>query len=348
MPFEIVRNDISNMHVDAIVNAASRYPWVHAGVDMAIHKKAGPELLAARMKIGFIHPGSAAITPAFNLDARYVIHAATPTWQDGMHGEPVLLRDAYRHCLKLAVSHGCESIAFPLLAAGNHGFPKQDALDAAIDMFTAFLREQDMQIYLVVYETECVKLSEKLVQNVRQYIDEHDIRSPFRRARYSGSRSYSFDDDWDSDDSVLYEASAGFSVDDPDCFPAPRPSFSLTLDDYLREKDAGFTETLLQLIKKRGLKNSAVYKKANISKQHFSKIINDPHAKPSKPTAIALAIALELNLEETRDLISRAGYALNNSSTFDLIIRYFIEQRNYNIIEINITLYDFDQSLLGS
>ena len=121
-----------------------------------------------------------------------------------------------------------------------------------------------------------------------------------------------------------------------------------SLDDYLREKDAGFTETLLALIRKKGLKNSQVYKKANISKQHFSKIINDPNAKPSKQTTIALALALELDLDETKDLISRAGFALTNSSTFDLIIRYFIEHKQFNVIEINIALYEFDQSLLGA
>ena len=120
------------------------------------------------------------------------------------------------------------------------------------------------------------------------------------------------------------------------------------MDEFIQAKDAGFTETLLTLIKKKGMKNSTVYKKANISKQYFSKLINDPEAKPSKPTAIALALALELDLETTRDLIGRAGYALTNSSTFDLIIRYFIEHKQYNVIAINIALYEFDQSLLGA
>ena len=125
-------------------------------------------------------------------------------------------------------------------------------------------------------------------------------------------------------------------------------SEGMSLPDFLKSKDAGFTETLISLIQKKGLKNAAVYKKANISKQHFSKLINDPDAKPSKQTAIALALALELNLDATRDLIGRAGYALTNSSTFDLIIRYFIEHKQFNVIEINIVLYEFDQSLLGS
>lgn len=337
MPFEIVRNDITNMQVDAIVNAASRYPRVNAGVDSAIHKKAGPALLAARKEIGYIAPGSAAITPAFQLDAAYVIHAATPVWTDGMHGEMESLRAAYDICLGLAKHNKCDSIAFPLLASGNHGFPKQKALQVAIAAFSEFLMEHDMQIYLVVFGRESVKLSEKLVHNVTSYIDENYVAA-YEEETYGGLNKRF------RQDRNLRHRRIGMQEDSM----APCESAPLSLDDYIREKDAGFTETLLALIRKSGQKNSAVYKKANISKQHFSKIINDPNAKPSKQTAIALALALELDLEGVRDLIGRAGYALTNSSTFDLIIRYFIEHKQYNVIEINIALYEFDQSLLGS
>lgn len=345
MPFDIVRNDIANMQVDAIVNAASRLPRVNAGVDSAIHKKAGPDLLAARKAIGFIPPGTAAITPAYGLDAEYVIHAATPTWIDGLHGEPETLRAAYDMCLDLAVKHNCQSIAFPLLASGNHGFPKTRSLEIAVEAFSAFLMEHDMQIYLVVFGRESVQLSEKLVHDVRCYIDENYVTAyeeetyggnheRIRRERYRRQR--------------IEEMQEACMVAPCAPMPCEKASIGLSLDDFLKEKDAGFTETLRSLIQKKGLKNSTVYKKANISKQHFSKIINDPNAKPSKQTAIALALALELNLEETRDLIGRAGYALTNSSTFDLIIRYFIEHEQYNVIEINIALYEFDQSLLGA
>ena len=325
MPFEIVRNDITNMRVDAIVNAASHLPRVQAGVDSAIHEKAGPALLAAREKIGSLPPGTAAVTPAFGLDAKFVIHAATPTWVDGNHNEEPLLRQAYEMCLALAARHRCESIAFPLLAAGNHGFPKALALQIAIRAFSAFLMEQDMQIYLVC--------------SVRSYIDENYVAA-FEAKTYSGSN-------------LRYQSSAREMPPDlcaMPCAPAPKEKASakLSLKDFLMKKDDGFTQRLLTLIQEKGMKNSTVYKKANISKQHFSKILNDPNAKPSKQTAIALALALELDLEETRDLIGRAGYALTNSSTFDLIIRYFIERKEYNVIEINIALYEFDQSLLGS
>lgn len=330
MPFDIVRNDITNMQVDAIVNAASRLPRVGAGVDSAIHKKAGPSLLAARKEIGYIRPGTAAITPGFGLGAEYVIHAATPTWIDGAHGEAEALRSAYDMSLALAAERGCDSIAFPLLASGNHGFPKQKVLQVAVAAFSEFLMENEMQIYLVVFGKESLRLSEKLVHNVACYIDENyvDAYEQTLRPRYQMSRNLEMSD--------VCMASM------------PCEESSLSLDEYIKNKDAGFTETLLSLIKKKGLKNATVYKRANISKQHFSKLINDPNAKPSKQTAIALSLALELNLDATRDLIGRAGYALTNSSTFDLIIRYFIEHGQFNVIKINIALYEFDQSLLGA
>lgn len=344
MPFEIVRNDITNMRVDAIVNAAGRLPEVGAGVDSAIHKKAGPSLLAARREIGCIRPGTAVITPAFDLDAKYVIHAATPTWIDGQHGEMELLRQAYDSCLALAVEHGCDSIAFPLLAAGNHGFPGSRALQAAVSAFSAFLPEHDMQIYLVVFSRDNVRLSEKLVHHVACFIDENYVHS-YERETYGGSRMRRRDRYRIGE---LREECMAAPCAPKACEPMPCAKPSLSLDEFIREKDAGFTETLLELIQKSGMKNSAVYKKANISRQHFSKLINDPDARPSKSTAIALALALELDLDATRDLIGRAGYALTNSSTFDLIIRYFIEHKQYNVIEINIALYEFDQSLLGA
>lgn len=343
MPFEIVRNDITHMQVDAIVNAASRLPRVNAGVDSAIHKKAGPALLKARKEIGYLQPGTAAITPAFQLDAKYVIHAATPIWLDGQHREADLLRKAYDRCLALALQNRCDSIAFPLLASGNHGFPKARALQVAIGAFSEFLLEHEMQIYLVVFSKDSVQLSEKLVHNVASYIDENYVEA-YEQAAYGAENA-----DRRRNTCRMFRISE-FPQDfmaDP-CPPAPCQKAASSLVDFIKEKDAGFTQTLLRLIRESGQKNSAVYKKANISKQHFSKLINDPDANPSKQTAIALALALELDLEATKDLIGRAGYALTNSSTFDLIIRYFIEHKQFNVIQINLALYEFDQSLLGS
>ena len=338
MPFEIVRNDITNMQVDAIVNTANPRPVIGLGTDSAIHQKAGPKLLQARQKIGKMDAGSAAITPAFRLKASYVIHTVGPVWVDGNQGEEKLLRSCYESSLRLALDHNCQSIAFPLISTGNYGFPKDKALQIAIAAFSEFLLEHEMQIYLVVFDRTSFKLSEKLFQSVACYIDEHYVDA-------HQLRSCSMAEQRRRADRLRCEKAAP-----PEMMPcAPMAaSKAMSLEDLLQQADAGFTETLLKLIDKTGKKDSEIYKKANISKQHFSKIRNNPNYKPTKPTAIALALALELNLEDTKDLIGRAGYAITNSSKFDLIIRYFIEQGNYNVVEINMALYEFDQTLLGA
>ena len=352
MPFEIVRNDITKMAVDAIVNTANPRPVIGAGTDSRIHEVAGPDLLKARQIIGSIEVGRAAITPAFNLNAAYVIHTVGPVWLGGEHDEEMLLRSCYENALALAAQNGCQSVAFPLISTGNYGFPKDKALQIAISEFSSFLLENEMQIYLVVYDRTSFKLSEKLFQSVASYIDEyyvdsHDFtygtldenRRRIRRRREAEiceSRA------------LMPEAPVMDAMEElTSCGAAPKAK-AATLADMLKQADAGFTETLLNLIDKTGKKDSEIYKKANISKQHFSKIRNNPDYKPTKPTAIALALALELSLEDTKDLIGRAGYALTNSSKFDLIIRFFIEQGNYNVVEINIALYEFDQTLLGA
>ena len=336
MPFEIVRNDITNMRVDAIVNTANPRPVIGLGVDSAIHEKAGPQLLAARQEIGHIDMGCAAITPAFQLAAKYVIHTVGPVWDGGSYGEEDLLRNCYDNSLGLAVEHGCQSIAFPLISTGNYGFPKDKALQIAISAFSEFLLEHEMQIYLVVFDQTSYKLSEKLFQGVASYIDQHYVDA-WQMATYAAEAPRINRRRWEIDRCETMAMR--------EC--APCASKAMSLEDMLKQADAGFTETLLKLIDQTGKKDSEIYKKANISKQHFSKIRNNPNYKPTKPTAIALALALELDLDTAKDLIGRAGYALTNSSKFDLIIRYFIEQGNYNVVEINMALYEFDQMLLG-
>ena len=330
MSFEIVRNDITNMRVDAIVNTANPKPVIGAGTDARIHQVAGPELLQARRQIGEIAVGDAAVTPAFNLQANYVIHTVGPVWVDGNHEEEALLRSCYDNALHLAAQNGCQSVAFPLISTGNYGFPKDKALEIAICAFTAFLMDWDLQVYLVVFDGESYRLSEKLFHRVAAYIDEH------------------YFDEYALNLCEMASPRETLSLDMPTRRNARMaPCKSISLEDILRQEDVGFTEKLLNLIDQTGKKDSEVYKKANLSKQHFSKIRNNPHYKPTKSTALALAIALELDVAATRDLIGRAGYALTNSSKFDLIIRYFIESKNYNIVEINLALYEFDQPLLG-
>lgn len=349
MPFEIVRNDITKMCVDAIVNTANPRPVIGLGTDSQIHEKAGPELLAARQKIGNIKVGCAAITPAFNLQAEFVIHTVGPVWDGGGHGEEQLLRNCYANSLNLALEYNCQSIAFPLISTGNYGFPKDKALQIAVAEFSTFLMEHEMQIYLVVFNRQAFKLSEKLFHSVASYIDQNYVderelelygiaATEIRRAR---RRRRHLDID-------RMEACEAAGVYEENAFSIPTAPKSMSLEEALKEADISFSEALLQLIDDSGRKDSEIYKRANISKQHFSKIKNNPRYRPSKSTTLALAIALELDLEQTKKLISRAGYALTNSSKQDLIVKFFIEQRKYDIMEINIALYEFDQPLLGS
>ena len=350
MPFEIVRNDIVNMHVDAIVNTANPRPVIGAGTDAGIHKKAGPELLAARKKIGDIPVGEAAVTLAFELNAKYVIHTVGPVWQGGGNGEEMLLRQCYLRSLVLAKEQGCHSIAFPLISSGNYGFPKPLALQAALNAFSSFLMDHEMQIYLVVFDKSAFSLSEKLFHGVKSYIDENYVTR--KETSQQAPRSERFSRFRPGRREIQIEESrASHSLGEfaPFAVPAaaPTPAPALSLDKLLAQTDAGFSETLLKLIDKTGKKDSEIYNRANVSRQHFSKIRNNPGYKPTKATALAFAIALELSLEETKDLIGRAGYALTRSSKFDLIIMYFISQGNYNMFDINAALFEFDQSLLG-
>ena len=348
MPFEIVRNDITNMHVDAIVNTANPQTVIGRGTDNMIHKKAGPGLLKARCKIGPISVGCAAITPAFDLPAKYVIHTVGPVWEGGSYGEEESLRKCYDNALKLAVENNCKSIAFPLIATGYYGFPKDQALQIAISAFSAFLLEHELQIYLVVFNRDAYKLSEKLFSHVASFIDQNYVDAceteAYKRRLFEDRnccQTYCIEA---SQECILPEMASVRPM--PVMVPmAAKPQ---TLEEMLKAEDIGFSEALLKLIDSRGKKDSEVYKKANLSKQHFSKIRNNPNYRPTKPTAVALALALELDLEQTKELIGRAGYALTNSSKFDLIIQFFIQQKNYNVVQINMALYEFDQPLLGA
>lgn len=342
MPFEIVRNDITQMRVDAIVNTANPRPVIGSGVDAGIHRAAGPELLTAREKIGRIGVGEATITPGFNLNARYVIQTVGPVWRGGFLGEAKLLRGCYEASLALALENGCESVAFPLISSGNYGFPRDRALQIALDAIRGFLNEHEMKVFLVVFDRESFQLSRRRYREVASFIDDNYIceTKPRQIVPRECRRVEAYRERRDDFDLCMPEAM-------PMASSAPAAPSKASLADLLAQTDAGFSETLLKLIDKTGKKDSEIYTKANLSRQHFSKIRNNPHYQPTKPTAIALALALELDLEQTRDLIGRAGYALTNSSKFDVIIMYFIREKNYNLFDINAALFEFDQSLLG-
>ena len=335
MPLIIVRNDITKMPVDAIVNAAKKSLLGGGGVDGCIHRAAGPELLAECRTLGGCKTGDAKITKAYRLPCRYVIHTVGPVWNGGSHGEREQLVSCYRTSLALAKEYHCETVAFPLISSGIFGYPKDQALRVAVDTIGEFLLHNDMTAYLVIFDRKAYQISGKLFADIAEYIDDHyaDAHTDSRRERMRRM-------------SVL-ESRAEAVCESAMPAPMMAPKAVGGLDDLLTHLDAGFSETLLKLIDRSGKKDAEVYKKANVDRKLFSKIRNNPDYKPSKSTAIAFAIALELNLDETRDLIARAGYALSSSSKFDVIIEYFIKQKKYDIFEINEALFAFDQSLLG-
>ena len=345
MPFAIVRNDITKMQVDAIVNSANPRAIVGGGVDRAIHQAAGAELLAARKKIGNIATGTAAVTPAYRLHARYVIHTVGPVWQDGSHGERELLSRAYQNSLRLAAERDCSSIAFPLLSAGVFGCPSEIAIAAAVQAIRDFLQEHDMDIYLVVFDRKSFKISDTLFDDVQSYLDERyvaelleeEYRGDDRDHRIAACHEEAY---LDATEACVSEAAPMFAAKDAD---AGARSLEHLLDDI----DDTFSETLLRLIDLKGKSDPEIYKRANVDRKHFSKIRNNPAYQPSKNTALTFAVALELDLDETRDFIGRAGYALSRSSKMDVIVEYFIERKEYDIFTINETLFAFQQPLLG-
>ena len=338
MPLHIVRNDITQMKVDAIVNAANETLLGGGGVDGAIHRAAGPELLAYCRKLNGCKTGDAKITPGFDLPAKYVIHTVGPIWRGGNMNEAALLESCYQKSLQLAVENKCETIAFPMISAGAYGYPKNEAFRIAVNTIQAFLMENELTVYIVVFDQGVFTISKKLFADVQQYIDQHYVdmhtENPAERMR---RRQY-------------------FSEPMPSPCYAPLPSKDLSekcaapsfsLKDALGQLDEGFSEMLLRLIDEKGMTDPDCYKRANISRKLFHKIRTNKNYKPSKPTAVALCIALELDLEETKALLAKAGIALTHANKFDIIIEYFIVNRNYDIFEINETLLCFDQPLLG-
>ncbi len=337
MPFQIIRQDITKIECDAIVNAANETLLGGGGVDGAIHAAAGKGLLEECRTLGGCKTGDAKITGGYNLPCKYVIHTVGPVWHGGIFNEKSKLESCYRKSLELAKEKGCESVAFPLISAGAYGYPKDKALRVAIDSISSFLMENDMLVYLVVFDTTVFKLSSKLFNNVKEYIDNNYVdENLFRR------RNLNTEFGMNMPDSAMLNAESmrvSYSMPAPSMACTPQIKFEL---------DESFSQMLLRKIDEKGMTDAECYKKANIDRKLFSKIRNDVNYKPKKSTAIAFAIALELSLSETEDMLRKAGFALSHSNKFDVIIEYFIKNGNYNIFEINETLFAFDQSLLGA
>ncbi len=368
MAFKIVRNDITKVAADAIVNTANPDPAYAAGVDGAIYAAAGAEaLLVEREKIGGMNVGQVAVTPAFALDAKYIIHTVGPAWVDGKHGEFTDLRSCYENSLKLALELGCESIAFPLIATGVYGFPKAEALRIAISVFGDFLMKEDMEIILVVFDKESFVLSDKVFSDVDSYIDENYASEQIKE-EYGSKEAYEslsgnrigrlFADRRRAGRTAVRrecDETVDYADAEPPMFAAMAMSAPMKADTFvgssLDEKVSHVADTwqesLLHLIDEKGYTDTEVYKRANVDRKLFSKIRGNTAYQPKKITAVAFALALRLNLDETKDLLGRAGYALSPSSKFDLIIEYFIEHEVYDTYTINLALFDHDQPTLG-
>lgn len=334
MPFTIVRDDITKMKVDAIVNAANTALRAGGGVCGAIFKAAGAaELQTACNKLASITTGEAVITPGFNLPAEYIIHTAGPVYKGGKQREAELLRACYINSLELAVENKCLSIAFPLISSGIYGYPKEEALRVATGAIYDFLADHEIDVRLAVFDAAAFSISEQLLGVIESYIDQHyaDIhlnthrsRKFFEMAEYSPRL----------DEEMSYA-------------PMQAPAPAKGLDDLVGNLDEPFAQTLLRLIDVKGRSDVDVYKRANLDRRLFSKIRGGNGYMPGKRTVIALAVALELTLGETEDLMKRAGYALSHSQKSDVIIEYFIVNKKYNIFEINEVLFHYDQPLLG-
>lgn len=325
MPFKIIRNDISQMDVDAIVNSANPQPIIGGGVDFAIHEAGGDELIQARKELGQINVGQVKYTPGYNLKSRFVFHTVGPVWNGGTNGEDEDLYKCYFNALNLAKTMGLDSIAFPLLSSGVFNYPKEESLNVATRAIKDFLEDYEMTIYMVVLDHDSFVASKKKFGDIRVYVTTSGYRVQVSREERARKERRI----------IQHREEIHYSSENK-------------MINELEQLDQSFRDTLFELIKARDVTDPQVYKKANIDRRLFSKIRNNPKYNPSKNTAIALAIALELNLTETRDLIGRAGYTLTQAFQFDAIIIHYIRKRKYDFYEINETLFDYDEELLGS
>ena len=376
MPLQIVKSDITKMHVDAIVNAANYNPVVGSNVDRAVYTAAGyEELLVLRQKLGIIKPGEVGVTPGLRLQTKYILHAVGLPWLDGEHGEMSILESCYRNALEKAYNLQCKSMAIPFLATGNFGYPKRLALDIALTSIRTFLNalvEDDFMVYLVVYDDESVKLTQSLFAGLESYLAQYlpktahpsSNESNFLKAKYSSCANYT-KHSRETIDEQIYEpielaedracasekaselpihadasSSLQYSV------KAVRLNKKDSLEDILKQKRLTFSQTLLKMLDERGMEETDFYKRANLDRKRFSKMRNKDY-KPNKNTVLAVIIALHLDVETAQELMALAGFAWNVTDTTDLIVMYCLNKKIYDIDRINYILYEKNEKCLG-
>ena len=337
MPYEIIRQDITKMQVDAIVDPTDYMYSGSGGTDARIHFAAGPELRTVCDGLPLLKEGEVAVTGGFRLPCKYIIHTFGPVWQGGLYDERKKLASCYRNALQAAYDRECESIAFPLISSGTFGFPKDKVLRIALDTITSFLMSHDMMVYLLVYDKTAYEISKKLQKDIDAFIDEHYID---RQQLKFDPFTYTYvPKEEQKDQKTAVSAPQKEAV-------AAKPIH--TLEEALSQKHESFSDALLRLISESGMSDAECYKRANITKQHFSKIRSNAHYQPTKQTVLAFAVVLKLSLEETKKLLEKAGLALSSSNQADIIVEYFITTKNYDLNEINEVLYQYDQKCLGN
>ncbi len=337
MPFSIVRNDITKMHTDAIVNAANSSLLGGGGVDGAIHRAAGPKLLEECRGLGGCAAGQAKATKGYDLPCRYVIHTVGPVWEGGSHSERDILYSCYKNSLLIAEELGCGSIAFPLISAGAYGYPRQEAIEVASSAIGDFLEAHEMDIYLTLFGRDTVVIGKKLFGEIKQYIDDNYVKQHDDIRRRTGMFA----------NLMAYGEAKAAAPRMAAVYEDSYADVDSALDDILVREEETFSQQLLRLIDEKGLTDVQTYKKANIDRKLFSKIRSNKDYTPKKSTVLAFAIALELDVPQTQELLEKAGYALSPSIKSDVIVKYFISHRNFDIFTINQALFSFDQSLIG-
>lgn len=332
MPFQIISGDITQQSCDAIVNPTDVVFSGSGGTDYAIHQAAGPKLREACDLLGQLRFGDARLTKGYALPASWVIHTAGPVWDNGAQDAKAILADCYQNALALAAEQDFQSVVFPLIAAGTNGFPKEEALSIAVEQIRRFLRSHEMDVFLVVHDRSLYRIDPRTEADVDRYLSANLIQRPlFSNAKLAMEEA-------------APRPTASFFKESA----AAPPTASMSLADRLESMDEGFSEAILRMVDERGMTDAQCYKKANVSKQVFSKLRSNPAYRPSKTTALAFAVALELNLEQTRALLEKAGLTLSHSLPLDVIVEYFISSGKFDVMEINETLYQYDQALLGA
>ena len=364
MPLKIVRSNIVDMHADAIVNTANAYPVIGSGVDETIYEAAGrEELIADRIAIGEIPPGQAAITPAHNLNAKYIIHAVSPKWRGGRNFEKMLLKSSYEHIMRLAVDNNCSSVAMPLLATGNNCFPRGMSLDLAVEVATKYINElDDFTVYIVVYDDDSFSVARNRYRSIEKYIErvQYEYHHSNRRICLSCLNALVTDDlrqcsinlpspsnakryDVDACEEVQFDEELIQVPQDQDI---PLKSADVWEEFVKEENKESFSDRLFSLINKKGLTDTEVYKRANLDRRLFSKLRKREYT-PTKKTIFALILALELNLDEAIDLLRYAGLAFRPNSTTDIAVKWYLNHKKYNVIDLNIFLMDHGEEPLN-